>query len=42
MLALIHRFAGDGVFGEMDCVYSYWATRRPGGFATRILRRFAA
>ncbi len=32
MLALIHRFAGAGVFGEADCVYSYWATRRPNGF----------
>jgi len=31
-LALIHRFAADGVIGEMDCVYSHWATRRPQGF----------
>ncbi|HET8727843.1 MAG TPA: adenylate/guanylate cyclase domain-containing protein [Alphaproteobacteria bacterium] len=32
-LAFVHRFAGDGVIGEMDCVYSHWVTRRPDGFA---------
>jgi adenylate cyclase len=32
-LALIDRFAGGGAIGEMDCVYSYWVTDRPGGFA---------
>ncbi len=31
--ALIHRFAGDGVIGEMDCVYSQWLTSHPDGFA---------
>lgn len=31
-LALIHRFAGDGVIGDMDCVYSHWLTRHPEGF----------
>jgi adenylate cyclase len=31
-LALLNRFAQRGVIGEMDCVYSYWATDRPGGF----------
>ena len=31
-LALINRFAQDGTIGEMDCVYSYWVTDRPGGF----------
>jgi adenylate cyclase len=31
-LALIHRFAGDGVIGEMDCVYSSWTTDAPAGF----------
>ena len=25
-LALVHRFAAEGVIGEMDCVYSSWAT----------------
>ncbi len=42
LLALIHRFGQDGVIGEMDCVYSYWCTRRPGGFdeaAMAALRR---
>lgn len=32
-VALVHRFASDGVIGEMDCVYSSWTTRRPDGFA---------
>ena len=32
-LAIINRFAADGIIGEMDCVYSSWATRQPGGFA---------
>jgi adenylate cyclase len=31
-LALIQRFAADGVIGEMDCVYSSWATDAPSGF----------
>src|SRR5436309_1504012 len=31
-LALITRFAAHGVIGEMDCVYSSWATDRPQGF----------
>jgi adenylate cyclase len=30
--ALIHRFARDGVIGEMDCFYSYWCTHDPAGF----------
>jgi adenylate cyclase len=32
-LALINRFAADGVIGDMDCVYSYWVTASPNGFA---------
>src|SRR5260370_34335812 len=32
-VAIINRFAADGVIGEMDCVYSSWATRNPGGFS---------
>jgi adenylate cyclase len=32
VLAMAHRFASDGVIGEMDCFYSQWATRRPDGF----------
>ena len=31
-LALVHRFASDGVIGEMDCFYSHWTTSRPEGF----------
>jgi adenylate cyclase len=31
-LALIHRFAAEGVIGEMDCVYSSWATDVTRGF----------
>ena len=31
-LAMITRFAADGVIGEMDCVYASWATDQPGGF----------
>jgi adenylate cyclase len=31
-LALIHRFAAEGVIGEMDCVYSSWATDAACGF----------
>jgi adenylate cyclase len=34
-LALIHRFAADGVIGEMDCVYSSWTSDAPLGFADR-------
>ena len=32
-LAIINRFAAEGVIGEMDCVYSSWATREASGFA---------
>jgi adenylate cyclase len=32
-VAIINRFAEDGAIGEMDCVYSYWATDRPDGFS---------
>jgi adenylate cyclase len=31
-LAIINRFAEDGVIGEMDCFYSSWMTDRPEGF----------
>jgi adenylate cyclase len=31
-IALIHRFAAEGVIGEMDCVYSSWATDTADGF----------
>jgi adenylate cyclase len=32
-LAIISRFAAEGVIGEMDAVYSSWATKAPDGFA---------
>src|SRR5712672_4404730 len=32
ILVLIHRFAAEGVIGEMDCVYSAWSSDAPGGF----------
>ncbi len=31
-IAFVHRFAPDARIGEMDCVYSAWSTRAPGGF----------
>jgi len=31
-VAIITRFAADGVIGEMDAVYSSWGTRAPDGF----------
>jgi adenylate cyclase len=43
-LALIHRFADEGVIGEMDCVYSHWATDAAQGFeetAVAVLKRLA-
>ena len=33
VLAHVQSFAGEGVFGDMDCVYSQWVTKKPGGFA---------
>jgi adenylate cyclase len=44
-VALIHRFAADRVIGEMDCVYSSWATSATAGFSDRdvaALRRLSA
>jgi adenylate cyclase len=43
-LALVHRFAAEGVIGDMDCVYSSWASAAPGGFGEggiAALRRLA-
>jgi adenylate cyclase len=31
-VAIITRFAAEGVIGEMDGVYSSWTTKAPGGF----------
>src|SRR5262249_57117453 len=32
-VAIISRFAPEGVIGEMDGVYASWATRAPDGFS---------
>ena len=43
-LALIHRFADEGVIGEMDCVYSAWSSDAADGFdedAVAALKRLA-
>jgi adenylate cyclase len=32
-LAIINRFAGEHVLGDMDSVYSSWATKAPAGFS---------
>ena len=32
-VAIISRFAAYSVIGEMDGVYSSWATKAPGGFS---------
>ena len=32
-VAFIHRFGATSIIGEMDCVYSSWATSGPGGFS---------
>ncbi|MCS3760089.1 adenylate cyclase [Bradyrhizobium centrosematis] len=31
-LAFVHRFGESGALGQMDCLYSYWTTRRDDGF----------
>jgi len=31
-VAFVHRFGATSIIGEMDCVYSSWATASPGGF----------
>src|SRR5260370_21649844 len=31
-VAIINRFAPEGVIGDMDCVYSSWTPAHPGGF----------
>lgn len=31
-VAIINRFAAEGIIGEMDCVYSSWTTKEPHGF----------
>jgi len=31
-VAFVHRFGETGALGQMDCLYSYWVTRRADGF----------
>src|SRR3979409_2167152 len=31
-VAFVHRFGEAGTIGQMDCLYSYWVTRRAEGF----------
>jgi adenylate cyclase len=36
-VAFVHRFAEEVTIGEMDCLYSNWATRHPAGFTDENL-----
>jgi len=36
-VAFVHRFGEGGTIGLMDCVYSYWVTRRSEGFGEHEL-----
>ena len=36
-LAFVHRFGEAGTIGQMDCLYSYWTTRKPQGFSAQEL-----
>ncbi len=43
-ILFVHRFAPEGTIGEMDCFYSAWSTKHPGGFSDDniiALRRLA-
>jgi adenylate cyclase len=37
VLAFVHRFGEAGTLGQMDCLYSYWSTRRDTGFSEQEL-----
>jgi adenylate cyclase len=36
-VGFVHRFGEAGTIGQMDCVYSYWLTRRSEGFGEQDL-----
>jgi adenylate cyclase len=36
-VSFVHRFGEAGTIGQMDCVYSYWVTRRHDGFGAHDL-----
>jgi adenylate cyclase len=37
LVAYVHQFGEAGTMGQMDCVYSYWVTRRDEGFGAQGL-----
>ena len=37
LVAYVHQFGEAGTMGQMDCVYSYWTTRRDEGFGAQGL-----
>src|SRR3954451_22807662 len=37
VVAYVHQFGEAGTMGQMDCVYSYWVTRRAEGFGAEGL-----
>ncbi len=37
LVAHVHQFGEAGAMGQMDCVYSYWVTRRDEGFGAQGL-----
>src|SRR5436190_955927 len=37
VVAYVHQFGEAGTMGQMDCVYSYWVTRRDEGFGAEGL-----
>jgi adenylate cyclase len=41
VVVMITRFAPAGAIGEMDCLYSYWATDHPQGFEDGQVEAFA-
>src|ERR1700761_7341715 len=41
-LAFVHRFGEAGTIGQMDCLYSYWLTRRAEGFSEQGLAALRA
>jgi adenylate cyclase len=36
-VAFVHRFGEAGTLGQMDCLYSYWVTRREDGFGEEAM-----
>jgi adenylate cyclase len=39
-IAIINRFAAEGTIGDMDCVYSSWATHERGGYSDSQIAAF--